>query len=79
MVIMSVGLQGMKGHKVAVEASVRVSRNQFVIVGSKLIRIARTITDSEGLELIPENTVQEAIKWKSMAPGLHRPAVMEGE
>ncbi|WP_432357146.1 YifB family Mg chelatase-like AAA ATPase [Sporosarcina sp. UB5] len=30
---MSVGLQGMKGHKVAVEANVRVDREQFVIIG----------------------------------------------
>lgn len=30
---MSVGLQGMKGHKVAVEANVRVNREQFVIIG----------------------------------------------
>lgn len=31
--IMSVGLQGMKGHKVAIEANVRMDREQFVIIG----------------------------------------------
>lgn len=32
-VVMSVGLEGMKGHKVSVEANVRVEKDQFVIVG----------------------------------------------
>lgn len=32
-VVISVGLEGMKGHKVSVEANVRVEKDQFVIVG----------------------------------------------
>ncbi|WP_339251635.1 YifB family Mg chelatase-like AAA ATPase [Sporosarcina sp. FSL W8-0480] len=34
----------------------------------KLIRIARTIADLEGERFISENALQEAIRWKSIAP-----------
>ncbi|MDN4609225.1 YifB family Mg chelatase-like AAA ATPase [Sporosarcina highlanderae] len=40
----------------------------------KLLRIARTIADLEESQLISENALQEAIKWKSNAPQLHIPS-----
>lgn len=46
---------------------------------SKLMRVARTIADLEGTRFISDSALNEAIKWKSMAPELHRHSVMVGE
>lgn len=46
---------------------------------TKLIRIARTIADLDGTRLISESALEEAIKWKSMAPELHIPSVAVGK
>ncbi|WP_224654358.1 hypothetical protein, partial [Escherichia coli] len=48
-------------------------------IQTKLIRIARTIADLDGTRLISESALEEAIKWKSMAPELHLQSVGVGK